>query len=218
MIERVAGSEAAAIARAAAAIARGEVVAYPTETFYGLAADPRNARAIERIFEAKGRRSDEPLPLIASDVAQVERWFGALSPQAAILAREFWPGPLTLVLPLRADHDLPSALTAGRANIAVRVPAHPVARALALAAGGAITSTSANPSGEPPASTADDVLRMLADRIAMVIDGGATPGGAPSTIVDVHEVPPTLVRAGVVPWERVLGLLSNRDRRENDRS
>jgi L-threonylcarbamoyladenylate synthase len=201
--ERV-GVDADAIARAAAVIARGEVVAYPTDTFYGLAADPRNARAIERVFEAKGRRSDEPLPLIASDLAQVERWFGALSPQAAMLARRFWPGPLTLVLPLRADHALPSTLSAGRANIAVRVPAHPLARALALAAGGAITSTSANPSGEPPASTADEVIRMLADRIAMVIDGGATPGGAPSTIVDVQELAPRLVRAGVLPWERVL--------------
>src|SRR5262249_60038459 len=85
-----------AIARAAAAIARGEVVAYPTETFYGLAVDPRNAHAIERVFDAKGRRSDEALPLIASDRTQLERWFGALSPQAAALAERFWPGPLTL--------------------------------------------------------------------------------------------------------------------------
>jgi L-threonylcarbamoyladenylate synthase len=194
----------AAIARAAAAIARGEVVAYPTETFYGLAVDPCNAHAIERVFDAKGRRSDEPLPLIASDLAQVERWFGVLSPQAAALARRFWPGPLTLVLLLPADRPLPAVLTAGRANIAVRVPAHPLARALAQAAGGAITATSANPSGAPPASTADEVVRTLADRIAMVIDGGATPGGAPSTIVDVQAQPPRLVRAGVLPWERVL--------------
>jgi L-threonylcarbamoyladenylate synthase len=194
----------AAIAWAAAAIARGEVVAYPTETFYGLAADPRNALAIARVFDAKGRRSDEPLPLIASDLAQVERWFGVLSPQAAALARHFWPGPLTLVLPLPADCPLPTALTAGRANVAVRVPAHPVARALAHAAGGAITSTSANPAGAPPASTAEEVVRTLADRIAIVIDGGPTPGGAPSTIVDVQAQPPRLVRAGVLPWERVL--------------
>lgn len=192
------------IARAAALIARGEVVAYPTETFYGLAADPRNARAIERVFEVKGRRSDEPLPLIASDVAQVEQWFGALAPQAAALARRFWPGPLTLVLPLPETHTFPINLTAGRTNIAVRVPAHPVARALAAAAGGAITSTSANPSGTPPATTADEVRRTLGDRVALVIDGGTTPGGAPSTIVDVQQSPPTLVRAGVLAWERVL--------------
>jgi L-threonylcarbamoyladenylate synthase len=196
----------AAVARAAAAIARGEVVAYPTETFYGLAADPRNAEAIERVFAAKGRRSDEPLPLIVSDIEQVERWFGGLAPHAKALARRFWPGPLTLVLPLSGEslRTLPSNLTAGRANVAVRVPAHPLARALALAAGGAITSTSANPSGTPPASTADEVLRTLADRIALVIDGGPTPGGAPSTIVDVQELQPRLVRAGVLPWERVL--------------
>jgi L-threonylcarbamoyladenylate synthase len=205
MTERL-GSDAAAIARAADAIARGHVVAYPTETFYGLAADPRNADAIERVFIAKGRRSEEPLPLIAADLEHVERWFGALAPHAAALARRFWPGPLTLVLPLSDDRlrNLPTNLTTGRANIAVRIPAHPLARALALAAGGAITSTSANPSGTPPASTADEVLRMLADRIAFVIDGGPTPGGAPSTIVDVQELPPKLVRAGVLPWERVL--------------
>jgi L-threonylcarbamoyladenylate synthase len=210
--------DATLIARAADLIVRGEVVAYPTETFYGLAADPRNARAIERVFEAKGRRSDEPLPLIAADVAQVERWFGALSPQAALLARRFWPGPLTLVLPLPASHTFPTTLTAGRSNIAVRVPAHPIARVLAAAAGGAITSTSANPSGTPPATTADEVRRTLGDRIALVIDGGTTPGGAPSTIIDVQQPQPTLVRAGVLPWERVLSLLRDRDGSENERS
>jgi L-threonylcarbamoyladenylate synthase len=196
----------AAVARAAAAIARGDVVAYPTETFYGLAADPRNADAIERVFIAKGRRSEEPLPLIASDIEHVERWFGALAPHAAALAHRFWPGPLTLVLPLSSERfsTFPTNLTAGRANIAVRVPAHPLARALALAAGGAITSTSANPSGTPPASTADEVLATLGDRIALILDGGPTPGGAPSTIIDVQELRPTLVRAGVLPWERVL--------------
>jgi L-threonylcarbamoyladenylate synthase len=195
------------LARAVAAIARGDVVAYPTETFYGLAADPRNARAIERVFEAKGRRSEEPLPLIAADLTQVERWFGTLSPLAATLANAFWPGPLTLVLPLPADRALPTNLTAGRDNIAVRVPAHPIACALAAAAGGVITSTSANPSGTPPATTAAEVRRTLADRVAMVIDGGTTPGGAPSTIVDVTGVPPRLVRAGVIAWERVLSSL-----------
>ncbi len=227
------------LAQAADAIMRGDVVAYPTETFYGLAADPRNAEAIERVFAAKGRRSDEPLPLIASDLDTVQRWFGALTPRAARLARQFWPGPLTLVVPLPLSRSLPSPplpslgedaalaieaslagelayggevaltplpsnLTAGRANIAVRVPAHPLARALAAAAGGVITSTSANLSGQPPVSTADDVLRTIGPRIAIVIDGGATPGGAPSTIVDVSDAQPRLVRAGSVPWERVL--------------
>lgn len=195
------------LARAADFVARGEVVAYPTETFYGLAADPRNAHAIERVFAAKGRRSEEPLPLIAADLAQVERWFGTLSPIAATLARGFWPGPLTLVLPLPADLALPTNLTAGRDNIAVRVPAHAVARALAALAGGVITSTSANPSGTPPATTADEVRRTLADRVALVIDGGTTAGGAPSTIVDVMGAQPRLVRAGVIAWERVLSSL-----------
>jgi L-threonylcarbamoyladenylate synthase len=200
-------SPAVTLARATDLIAQGEVVGYPTETFYGLAADPRNARAIERVFAAKGRRSEEPLPLIAADLTQVARWFGTLSPIAATLARSFWPGPLTLVLPLPANHALPTNLTAGRDNIAVRVPAHPLACALAAAVGGMITSTSANPSGTPPPTTADEVRRTLADRVAMVIDGGTTPGGAPSTIVDVTGAQPRLVRAGVIAWERVLSSL-----------
>ncbi len=200
-------TDSVVLAQAADAIKRGDVVAYPTETFYGLPADPRNAQAIERVFAAKGRRSEEPLPLIAADLMQVEQWFGRLSPIAAALAHDFWPGPLTLVLPLPANHELPANLTAGRDNIAVRVPAHPVARALAAAAGGLVTSTSANPSGTPPATTADEVRRTLADRVAMVIDGGTTAGGAPSTIVDVVGAHPRLVRAGVIAWERVLSSL-----------
>jgi len=204
--------DADTLARAADTIVRGDVVAYPTETFYGLAADPRNADAIEKVFIAKGRRSEEPLPLIASDIDTVQRWFGALAPRAAQLAHRFWPGPLTLVLPLPLPSaptpspslSLPSNLTAGRSNIAVRVPAHPLARALAQAAGGVITSTSANLSGQPPVSTADEVLRTIGPRIAIVVDGGPTPGGAPSTIVDVSDAQPRLVRAGSVPWERVL--------------
>jgi L-threonylcarbamoyladenylate synthase len=109
-----------------------------------------------------------------------------------------------LPLPAHVPQQLPIALTAGRTNIAVRVPAHLLARALAAAAGGAITSTSANPSGSPAATTADAVMAALADRLGWVIDGGTTPGGAPSTIVDVSGTEPTLVRAGVIAWERVL--------------
>jgi L-threonylcarbamoyladenylate synthase len=186
-----------------AAIMRGEVIAYPTETFYGLGADPTNAAAIERIYAIKGRRAGEALPLIAMDVDALAE-LGVQPPRLARqLAEAFWPGALTLVLPI-APGRFPDALTAGGSTIAVRVPDHPVARAIASIAGGLITSTSANRSGQPPASTADEVHAALGDDIAVLVDGGATPGGAPSTIVDVTSERPRLVRAGVVAWERVL--------------
>jgi L-threonylcarbamoyladenylate synthase len=186
-----------------AATMRGEVIAYPTETFYGLGADPTNAAAIERIYAIKGRRAGEALPLIAMDVDALAE-LGVQPPRLARqLAEAFWPGALTLVLPI-APGRFPDALTAGGSTIAVRVPDHPVARAIASIAGGLITSTSANRSGQPPASTADEVHAALGDDIAVLVDGGATPGGAPSTIVDVTSETPRLVRAGVVAWERVL--------------
>jgi L-threonylcarbamoyladenylate synthase len=190
-----------------AAIMRGEVIAYPTETFYGLGADPANTAAIERIYAIKGRRAGEALPLIAADVDALMELGAEPPPLARRLAEAFWPGALTLVLPIVAGR-FPDALTAGGTTVAVRVPNSPVARAIASIAGGLITSTSANRSGHPPASTADDVHAALGDDIAVLVDGGTTPGGgpggAPSTIVDVTSETPRLIRAGVVAWERVL--------------
>ena len=148
-----------------AAIMRGEVIAYPTETFYGLGADPANAAAIERIYAIKGRRAGEALPLIAADFDALRELGAEPPPLARRLAETFWPGALTLVLPIApiAAGRFPDALTAGGSTVAVRVPDHPVARAIAAIAGGLITSTSANRSGHPPASTADDVHAALGD-------------------------------------------------------
>lgn len=195
----------AAFAEVSAAIARGDLIAYPTDTFYGLGADPRLASAVARIFDAKGRAGEQAIPLIAADVEDVERWFGALSPRAARLAAAFWPGPLTLVIPLR-DTALPAELTSGGDSIAIRVPDHAIARAVAAAAGGVITSTSANRSGLPPKQHASEVLAEVGESLALIVDAGPTPGGAPSTIVDVRDEqsPPRLIRTGVVPWRRVL--------------
>jgi L-threonylcarbamoyladenylate synthase len=192
-----------ALAVISAALARGDIIGYPTDTFYGLGVDPRNARALERIFEAKGRAAGEALPLIAYSIDVIERWLGPLNARAALLADRFWPGPLTLLLP-RPSGVFPDALTSGKPTVAVRVPAHPVARLMASAAGGLITSTSANHSGTTPASTADAVVDALGNALAVIVDSGPTPGGAPSTIVDVTDDAPRLVRAGSVPWERVL--------------
>ena len=193
----------AVIARAAAAVGAGGVVAYPTDTFYALGADPRRSAGVSAIFAMKGRREGEALPLIAGSLGEVERALGPFEATARRLAMRFWPGPLTLVVPL-VQGVLDPRVTAGHATVAVRVPDHAVARALATAIGGLITSTSANRSGAPPAVTAADVAHSLSGSPLFILDGGPAPGGLVSTIVDVSEAQPRLVRAGRVPFDRVL--------------
>jgi L-threonylcarbamoyladenylate synthase len=190
---------------AAELVRRGRVVAVPTETLYGLAADATNDEAVERVFEIKGRARDAAIPVIAADRAQVERWVGALTPVGALLADRFWPGPLSLVV--RAMPGLPRALLGGGDTVAVRVSSHPVAWALARAVGRPITATSANRSGGEPTARPDVVLRELGTAIDAIVDAGACVGGAPSTVVDVTGAAARLVRAGAVPWERVLHCL-----------
>ncbi len=194
--------DAEVIAPALDALRRGGVVAVPTETFYGLAADPRSARAVQAVFALKRRAPDQPLPLIAADLAQVVDHVGTMTPLALRLAALGWPGPLTLIIPAAAALCKDVHLATGK--VAVRVPADAVARALAAAAGHALTSTSANISGEPPPTTADQVARALGDRLDVLIDAGPTPGGRPSTIVDATGDAPVLLRAGAIAWERVL--------------
>jgi L-threonylcarbamoyladenylate synthase len=190
---------------AISALRSGGIVAFPTETFYGLAVDPRSALAVKRIFALKRRASDQPLPLIAAGIDQVIDHVGIMTPLAERLASRGWPGPLTLIIPASAQLCDDVHLSTGK--IAVRVPADGVARALARGAGHAITSTSANVSGEPPAATGDHVVRSFREGIDVLIDSGPTPAGLPSTIVDVSGDAPVLVRAGVVPWNRVLEFL-----------
>ena len=187
---------------AVAALRRGGVVAFPTETFYGLAADPRSPAAVERIFSLKQRPADQPLPLIAADAEQVAEHVGTLTPLGARLASRGWPGALTLIIP--ASPRLCEDVHLSTGKVAVRVPADEIARLLARQAGHAITSTSANVSGEAPPSTPEDVVRVFGDRVDVLIDAGPTPGGLPSTIVDATGDSPVLVRAGVVAWDRVL--------------
>lgn len=190
------------IHRAARVVLGGGLVAYPTDTLYGLAADPRSAAAVERLFGVKGRVADQAIPLIAADLEQVEREVGVMTVLARRLAAAFWPGPLTLVI-----HALPGIVTAvhaGTGRVAVRVPNHRVALALAACCGCPVTSTSANLSGQPATGVADDVRVTLGDRIDALLDGGPTPGGAPSTIVDATGDRPLLLRAGIVAWDRVL--------------
>jgi L-threonylcarbamoyladenylate synthase len=197
--------EAQTLLPAVEALRSGGVVAFPTETFYGLAVDPRSARAVARIVELKQRLPDRPLPLIAADVDQVRAHAGVMTPLAERLAAGAWPGPLTLIIPASRDLFEGAHLSAG--TIGVRVPADSIARALAAAFGHPITSTSANLSGQPPASAADDVLATFGDGVDVLIDAGPTPGGPPSTIVDATGDRPILVRDGAMAWERVLDFL-----------
>ena len=197
--------DAEGVARAAAILHGGGIVAYPTDTLYGLAVDPANRAAVHQLYRIKGRNVDRAIPLIASSEQQVVERAGPLAPLASRLARRFWPGPLTLVL--AAWPGLDATIHAGTGTVAIRVPANRLARDLAAACGWPITSTSANRSGEPAPSHADQVRLSLSDFVDAIIDGGAAPGGPPSTIVDVTGASPCLVRAGAVPWERVLECL-----------
>jgi len=190
-----------AIEEAAKWILLGEVVALPTDTLYGLAVDPFNAGAVARLFAAKGRPDDRAIPLIAADRGQVERQIGPLMPLAARLAEQFWPGPLTLLLP--APRAMAAAVSAGTGRVGVRVPDDRCARAICAAAGRPITATSANVSGAPATADPSDVERALGDRIMLLFDAGRTKGGAPSTIVDVTAAQPALVRAGAIHWEEI---------------
>ena len=198
------GSEGAATIAAIAAIARGQVIAFPTETFYGLGVDPAREDAVAAIFAAKGRAGGEALPLIAADTEAARRVAAVWSEMAERLAAACWPGPLTLVVPVRAGAVAPG-VTAGRDTVALRVPGHPLARVLATCApAGVLTATSANRSGSPALATADDVERALGQGVALIIDGGPSPGGPASTIVDVTGAHPRLIREGPVPFDRVL--------------
>jgi len=194
------------IGRAAALLRAGRLVAYPTETFYGLAADPLSAEAIEAVFAAKGRPEKLALPLIASDRAAVRLCVGEISESAERLAAAFWPGPLTLVLP--AAPALPPRLLGGGRTVGIRISPHPVAAALAAAFGGAIVATSANRSGRPAPMTAAEVREALGEEIHLILDGGPTSGGQASTVLDLTTDPPRVVRSGAVPLgavERTLG-------------
>ena len=192
--------DAALIARAAEMVRAGLVVAYPTDTLYGLAVDPRNATAVRRLFELKGRAETSALTLIAADVAQA-REAADMTAAAERLAARWWPGPLTIVI--GAGPGLAAETLAGGRTVGVRVPDHPVAVALARLAGFCVTATSANRSGGTAAVTPDAVSEALPG-VDAILDAGAAPGGAPSTIVDASTRDVTLIRAGVVPWDRVL--------------
>ena len=193
--------DAPTIAAAVDVLRRGGIVAYPTDTLYGLAVDPRSDAAVDRVFAVKERERSAAVALIAADVRQAQD-AGTFGASELALARAFWPGPLTIVVP--AASDLSKRLSGDFTTVGVRVPAHAVARALAEAFGTCITATSANVSGAPPAMTADEVAAALDGLIDGVLDAGPVPGGPPSTIVEFADGRPVLRRSGAIAWDRVL--------------
>ncbi|WP_300059725.1 L-threonylcarbamoyladenylate synthase [uncultured Roseobacter sp.] len=193
--------DAAGIDQAASLLASGALVAFPTETVYGLGADARNGEAVAAIYAAKGRPSFNPLivHLPSTDAARdLVHW----SDTADRLAQAFWPGPLTLVLPLRADHGLSGLVTAGLPTVALRVPAQPSAQTLLRAFGGPVAAPSANPSGRISATTAAHVMAGLGHKLAAVLDDGPCTVGLESTIIGLDGAP-TLLRAGGLPPEAI---------------
>jgi len=186
-----------AIAEAARLILAGEPVAVPTETVYGLAADATNPQAVARIYEAKGRPSFNPLIVHVPGLDEAER-IGRLNDEARALARQHWPGPLTLVVPLREGAAIASLVTAGLATVGLRVPAHPAMQALLRAVGRPLAAPSANASGSISPTRAEHVMKSLGGRIPLVIDGGPTERGLESTIVTATGGELRLLRRGPI--------------------
>jgi len=194
------------IGRAADAIRAGELVIFPTETVYGLAADALSEAAVRRVFEAKGRMEGHPLPVQVAGIEQLAGVVARAPASAAILARKFWPGPLTLVLEKAAS--LSDLVTAGTGKVGVRVPDHPVALALLRELGTPIVASSANLTGEPPARNAEDAIRRLGGSVAVVLDSGESEIGVASTVVDVTVDPPVILRHGAISDQRIFEALA----------
>ena len=182
---------------AAKIISAGGVIAFRTDTFYGLGADPLNATAVAKIRELKGREENKPILLLLAEQSVADRFIADRSQAFEEVARKFWPGPLTIVG--RAVSSLPPEITAGTGTVGVRVPLDHDVRELVRECGGALTATSANPSGSEPARSAKEVIEYFGDRIELVIDGGEVTATEPSTVLDVTVQPPRVVRQGAIP-------------------
>jgi L-threonylcarbamoyladenylate synthase len=184
------------VQQAADAIRAGELVIFPTETVYGLAADALNEAAVARVFEAKGRMETNPLPVQVSGVVMLSMVANCVPEVAIALAERFWPGPLTLVL--EKSERISDLISAGTGKVGVRAPDHAVALALLRAVGCPIVASSANLSGEPPARNADDAIRQLGEFVSVILDAGESAIGVASTVVDVTVDPPVILRHGAI--------------------
>lgn len=195
------------IAHAAEALRRGELIACPTDTVFGLIADARNPDAVQAIFEAKGRGADTPLPVMITDLAEAEE-IAAFDEAARRLTDAYWPGPLTIILPLQSSAGLAPAITAGLTTVGTRVPRHPVMLRLLAEFGGPLAVTSANRSGDSSALTAEEAAASLGEYVAVILDGAPSPSGAESTIVAIDQSRCNVLRKGDVSaadLERISG-------------
>jgi L-threonylcarbamoyladenylate synthase len=200
-----ASAEVHRLADGIAAIQAGELVVYPTETFYALGVDPFSRAALERLFRAKAREAGHPIGLIAADTSMAFSLAREVPIDARRLADAFWPGPLTIVMPAR--DDLPPELT-GPDGVAVRVSPNPVARALAAGIGHPITATSANLSGKPPASSLAEARAMLGAKVKVYLEGGNLMASVPSTLVAVNREAWKMVRAGAISEDQIAAVLA----------
>jgi len=187
-------------------IGRGGVIAFRTDTFYGLGADPFNRAAVQNIRQLKGREDGKPILVLISHREQLARLISQRSAAFDLLARQFWPGPLTLIG--EAARGLPDELTAGTKSVGARLPEDDKVCELVRACGGTLTATSANPSGAPPARTAADVHEYFGEQIELIVDGDAVETEQPSTVVDVTTPDAKLIREGVISWSRILTSLA----------
>jgi L-threonylcarbamoyladenylate synthase len=202
MTSKIVPADIQHITEAAKAIQRGELVSFPTETVYGLGGDATNDRAVAAIYAAKGRPSFNPLIVHVGSLSAAAE-FAEFSPDAVKLARKFWPGPLTLVVPRRAKCALSLLVSAGMDSVALRVPAHPTARALLVISGRPLAGPSANPSGRISPTTASHVEEGLGDKLAMILDGGPCQIGVESTVISLLGEAPALLRPGGVTAEEI---------------
>jgi L-threonylcarbamoyladenylate synthase len=200
--------EASLVNYVAQQIKAGHVLGMPTDTFYGLAADPFNLRAVERVYEIKSRSRHKPLSLLIEDVDQAEDLARPLPEEFYKLARKFWPGPLTIIV--QASSKLPLKVTANSGNVALRVPSAKIPLAVVQAAGFPITATSANLSGATECTTAIQVRDQLQDRISIIVDGGTSPREIASTIVDLSTDDGNwrVIREGAIPTQEITAFLT----------
>ena len=193
------------IKRAVTILRQSGLVAYPTDTVYGLGACMTDIAAVDRIFQVKGRPKGMALPVLLADQAQIEQIVTSVPPAAQLLADAFFPGALTIILP-KSD-TVPDIITGGGKTVAFRIPNHPVPIALIKQLGKPIVGTSANLSGLNSALTAAEVIKQIGDKIDMVIDGGRCPGGIESTVVDLSGVKPVIRRQGAISIEKLRNIL-----------
>jgi L-threonylcarbamoyladenylate synthase len=189
-------SRAENLTDAVAALRRGDVIVFPTETLYGLGADALNFSAVEKVFQLKGRDSNQPFPVLVSDRSMLESLVGQIVPLAEILMARFWPGPLTLVLPARPEIPKPLVNSAG--GVGVRISSQPVAQEIVKTLGRPLTATSANPSGQPGAYTVAQAQAYFSDRIEIFLDGGELASRTGSTVAAVADNKIQIIRAGEI--------------------